>query len=257
MENTLDMIFHIFTLFPKMFSEIFSDGIIGRALNENLIKIQIHNIRDYSNDKHLSVDDLPYGGGPGMLMKPEPIFNAVNKIKDQYKINDNSPIILTTPQGDKLTHNIAQKFSEFTEIIIICGRYEGFDERVRENLATHEISLGDFVLSGGEIPAMAIVDSISRLLPNVLGSDESAKNDSFYDNFLQFPQYTRPSNFEGMIVPEILLSGNHQKIDKWRKIESIKKTLNRRPDLIDLKKLNQEEKEIYYQILDENSKEKE
>ena len=156
-----------------------------------------------------------------------------------------------------MTHNIAQKFSEFTEIIIICGRYEGFDERVRENLATHEISLGDFVLSGGEIPAMAIVDSISRLLPNVLGSDESAKNDSFYDNFLQFPQYTRPSNFEGMIVPEILLSGNHQKIDKWRKIESIKKTLNRRPDLIDLKKLNQEEKEIYYQILDENSKEKE
>ena len=257
MENTLDMIFHIFTLFPKMFSEIFSDGIIGRALNENLIKIKIHNIRDYSNDKHLSVDDLPYGGGPGMLMKPEPIFNAVNKIKDQYKINENSPIILTTPQGDKLTHNIAQKFSEFTEIIIICGRYEGFDERVRENLATHEISLGDFVLSGGEIPAMAIVDSISRLLPNVLGSDESAKNDSFYDNFLQFPQYTRPSNFEGMIVPEILLSGNHQEIDKWRKIESIKKTLNRRPDLIDLKKLNQEEKEIYYQILDENSKEKE
>lgn len=257
MENTLDMIFHIFTLFPKMFSEIFSDGIIGRALNENLIKIKIHNIRDYSNDKHLSVDDLPYGGGPGMLMTPEPIFNAVNKIKDQYKINENSPIILTTPQGDKLTHNIAQKFSEFTEIIIICGRYEGFDERVRENLATHEISLGDFVLSGGEIPAMAIVDSISRLLPNVLGSDESAKNDSFYDNFLQFPQYTRPSNFEGMIVPEILLSGNHQKIDKWRKIESIKKTLNRRPDLIDLKKLNQEEKEIYYQILDENSKEKE
>ena len=257
MENTLDMIFHIFTLFPKMFSEIFSDGIIGRALNENLIKIKIHNIRDYSNDKHLSVDDMPYGGGPGMLMKPEPIFNAVNKIKDQYKINDNSPIILTTPQGDPLTHNIAQKFSEFTEIIIICGRYEGFDERVRENLATHEISLGDFVLSGGEIPAMAIVDSISRLLPNVLGSDESAKNDSFYDNFLQFPQYTRPSNFEGMIVPEILLSGNHQEIDKWRKIESIKKTLNRRPDLIDLKKLNQEEKEIYYQILDENSKEKE
>ncbi len=249
--------FHIFTLFPKMFSEIFSDGIIGRALNENLIKINIHNIRDFSNDKHFSVDDLPYGGGPGMLMKPEPIFNAVNQIKDQYKIQNNSPVILTTPQGDKLTHNIAHNFSEFTEIIIICGRYEGFDERIRKHLATHEISLGDFVLSGGEIPAMAIVDSISRLLPNVLGSDESAKNDSFYKNFLQFPQYTRPSNFEGMLVPEVLLSGNHKDIEKWRKIESIKKTINKRPDLLDLQQFTQEEKEIYYRILDENSKEKE
>ncbi|MFL2803718.1 MAG: tRNA (guanosine(37)-N1)-methyltransferase TrmD [Dehalococcoidia bacterium] len=251
------MMFHIFTLFPKMFSEIFSDGIIGRALNENLIKINIHNIRDFSNDKHFSVDDLPYGGGPGMLMKPEPIFNAVNQIKDQYKIQNNSPVILTTPQGDKLTHNIAHNFSEFTEIIIICGRYEGFDERIRKHLATHEISLGDFVLSGGEIPAMAIVDSISRLLPNVLGSDESAKNDSFYKNFLQFPQYTRPSNFEGMLVPEVLLSGNHKDIEKWRKIESIKKTINKRPDLLDLQQFTQEEKEIYYRILDENSKEKE
>ena len=240
-----------------MFSEIFSDGIIGRAINENLIDIHIHNIRDFSNDKHLSVDDFPYGGGPGMLMKPEPVFNAVNKIKNDYQIGNTSPIILTSPQGDKLTHNIALNFSEFDEMIIICGRYEGFDERIRQNLATHEISLGDFVLSGGEIPAMAIVDSISRLIPNVLGSDESARNDSFYENFLQFPQYTRPANFQGMKVPKILLSGNHQDIEKWRKTESIRKTLKRRPDLISFNQLNQEEKEIYYQILDENSKEKE
>ena len=240
-----------------MFSEIFSDGIIGRAINENLIDIHIHNIRDFSNDKHLSVDDFPYGGGPGMLMKPEPVFNAVNKIKNDYQIGNTSPIILTSPQGDKLTHNIALNFSEFDEMIIICGRYEGFDERIRQNLATHEISLGDFVLSGGEIPAMAIVDSISTLIPNVLGSDESARNDSFYENFLQFPQYTRPANFQGMKVPKILLSGNHQDIEKWRKTESIRKTLKRRPDLISFNKLNQEEKEIYYQILDENSKEKE
>ena len=240
-----------------MFSEIFSDGIIGRAINENLIDIHIHNIRDFSNDKHLSVDDFPYGGGPGMLMKPEPVFNAVNKIKNDYQIGNTSPIILTSPQGDKLTHNIALNFSEFDEMIIICGRYEGFDERIRQNLATHEISLGDFVLSGGEIPAMAIVDSISTLIPNVLGSDESARNDSFYENFLQFPQYTRPANFQGMKVPKILLSGNHQDIEKWRKTESIRKTLKRRPDLISFNKLNQEEKEIHYQILDENSKEKE
>ena len=238
-----------------MFSEIFSDGIIGRAINENLIDIHIHNIRDFSNDKHLSVDDFPYGGGPGMLMKPEPVFNAVNKIKNDYQIGNTSPIILTSPQGDKLTHNIALHFSEFDEMIIICGRYEGFDERIRQNLATHEISLGDFVLSGGEIPAMAIVDSISRLIPNVLGSDESARNDSFYENFLQFPQYTRPANFQGMKVPKILLSGNHQDIEKWRKTESIRKTLERRPDLINFNQLNEEEKEIYYQILDENSKE--
>ncbi len=238
-----------------MFSEIFSDGIIGRAINENLIDIHIHNIRDFSNDKHLSVDDFPYGGGPGMLMKPEPVFNGVNKIKNDYQIGNTSPIILTSPQGDKLTHNIALHFSEFDEMIIICGRYEGFDERIRQNLATHEISLGDFVLSGGEIPAMAIVDSISRLIPNVLGSDESARNDSFYENFLQFPQYTRPENFQGMTVPKILLSGNHQDIEKWRKTESIRKTLKRRPDLINFNQLNEEEKEIYYQILEENSKE--
>ena len=236
------MKFHIFTLFPKLFESPLEEGVIGRALKSGLVQININNIRDHSVDRHGTVDDYPFGGGPGMLLKPEPIFKSVQSNIEQNRIKHDSPLILLSPQGRQFNQNIAKELSLHAEISLICGRYEGFDERIRCNLITDEISIGDFVLSGGEIPAMAIIDSVSRLLPGVINSSDSAKNDSFYDGLLQYPQYTRPADYQGMKVPEILLSGNHAEIEKWRRRESLKKTKLRRPDLISSLSLSAEER---------------
>ena len=227
------MKFHIFTIFPNMYSSIFEEGVISRGIKNGTLEIILHNIRDYTNDKHKRVDDYPFGGGPGMIMKPEPIFNAIEIVSNKYSIPKETPVILLSPQGKRFNHNMAQELSSLNEIIMICGRYEGFDERIRQTLATQEISVGDYVLSGGEIASMVIMDAIGRLIPGVLGSGQSPLNDSFYDGLLQFPQYTRPASFRNMNVPDIILSGNHSKIAEWRKAQSIIRTKIARPDLFE------------------------
>ena len=227
------MNFHILTLFPKMISPLFEEGVISRALKNKTISICVHDIRKYSSDKHNKVDDYPFGGGPGMLLRPEPIFKAVETLWQKGIIPRTTPIILMSPQGRKFNHGLATELSKYDDLVLICGRYEGFDERIRTNLITDEISIGDFILSGGEIAASAVVDSVSRLIPGVLGDFQSAENDSFFSNLLQYPQFTRPADFRGHKVPDILLSGNHAHIEKWRKEQSITRTKKNRPDLLE------------------------
>ena len=227
------MNFHILTLFPKMISPLFEEGVISRALKNKTISICVHDIREYSSDKHNKVDGYPFGGGPGMLLRPEPIFKAVETLWQKGMIPRTTPIILMSPQGRKFNHGLATELSKYDDLVRICGRYEGFDERIRTNLITDEISIGDFILSGGEIAASVIVDSVSRLIPGVLGDFQSARNDSFFSNLLQYPQFTRPADFRGHKVPDILLSGNHAHIEKWRKEQSITRTKKNRPDLLE------------------------
>jgi len=216
-----------------MFSSPLDEGILARAIKDNLIQIFVHNIRDYTNNPHRTVDDYPFGGGPGMLMKPEPIFEAVENVAIEHSLDNRTPKILMTPQGRTFNHEIAQELSRHKELVLICGRYEGVDDRVRQYLATDEISVGDYVLSGGELPAMTLVDAVSRLIPGTVGSKESIENDSFYNGKLQFPQFTRPVTYRGMEVPKILLSGNHKDIQIWREEQSCLRTRKQRPDLID------------------------
>jgi len=216
----------ILTLFPNMFDGFLNESIIKRAIDSEKVEIKIHNFREYSTDKNKKVDDYAFGGGAGMVLMPEPIFNAVESIK-----TDDSYIILLTPQGKTYNQTKAYELSKHKHIILICGHYEGFDERIR-TLAHEEISIGDFVLTGGEIPSMVISDSIIRLLDNVI-NEESHKNDSFNNNLLDYPVYTHPVDFRGMKVPEVLLSGHHANIEKWRKEEQIKRTNIRRPDLLE------------------------
>ncbi|MFW6269399.1 MAG: tRNA (guanosine(37)-N1)-methyltransferase TrmD [Bacillota bacterium] len=240
------MFFDILTLFPEMFEGPFNESILARAQTEDLIEINVIDIRDYTYDKHNVADDYPYGGGAGMVLKVEPIYRAVNEIKKKRK--GDFPVILLTPQGKKLNQVKVKEYSNYEGIVLICGHYEGVDERVRKYIATEEISIGDFVLTGGEIPAMALVDAVSRMIPSVLGDENSKKNDSFYNGLLDYPQYTRPREFKGMKTPDILLSGNHQKIERWRNKQSLKRTLKRRPDLIENKNLNSRQKKLLKEI---------
>lgn len=216
---------NILTLFPNMFEGFKSESIIKRAIDKKLININIKNIRDYTNDKHGHVDDTPYGGGAGMLLKCEPVFNAIDDVK-----TNKSKVIMLTPEGKKFNQELAYELSKEEDIILLCGHYEGFDERIKSKIDM-EISIGDFVLTGGELPAMVLTDAITRLVPGVI-EEESHKNDSFNNNLLDYPQYTKPREINGLKVPEILLSGDHKKIDEWRKNEAIKKTKEKRPDLI-------------------------
>lgn len=220
----------ILTLFPQMFPGPFGASILKRAIDRNMVSIDIHNIRDYTHSKHHTVDDYAYGGGAGMLLKPEPIFEAVESVKKQGA--EALPVILLTPQGRLFSQHIAQELSTFGHLILICGRYEGFDERVREHLVTDEISIGDYVLGGGELAAMVVVEAVARLLPGVLGSEDSLADDSHVSGLLEYPQYTRPAVYRGWAVPEILLSGDHARIAKWRREQSIKRTRERRPELL-------------------------
>ena len=248
------MDFHIFTLFPQMFEGPLSESIIKRARERDLIDVHLHNIRDFARDKHRIVDDSPYGGGPGMVMKPEPIFGAVEallaRINETNKLGESTseaelpPVILMSPKGRVFNQQVALDLSRQPCLIIICGHYEGVDERVKEHLVTDEISLGDYVLTGGELAAMVVVDAVARLLPGVLGSEESIHGESHSDGLLQFPQYTRPPDFRGWEVPEVLLSGHHGEILRWRRRQSLLLTRKARPDLLEPADLSDDEKRL-------------
>ncbi|SKC87084.1 tRNA (guanosine(37)-N1)-methyltransferase TrmD [Maledivibacter halophilus] len=219
----------ILTLFPEMFNSIMGESIIGRARNKGIIKINPINIRDFSKNKHNRVDDYPYGGGSGMVLMNQPLFDALKSITQNRK---NSRIVYLTPKGKTYNQKIAKVLSNEENLVLLCGHYEGIDQRIIDEWVTDEISIGDYVLTGGELPAMVLIDSIARLIPGVLGKSESFIDESFYSGLLEYPHYTRPSNYKGRKVPEILLSGNHKLIDEWRTKESIRITIERRPDLI-------------------------
>jgi tRNA (guanine37-N1)-methyltransferase len=224
----------IITIFPKMFDAVLNESIMKRAQKKGLLKIKLHNLRDYTKDKYRKVDDRPYGGGPGMIMGPQAIFNAVKTLK--RKIRDpkrQARIILLSPQGKKLDQKIAKGLAKHKHLILICGHYEGIDERVREYLVDEEISIGDYVLTGGELPAMILVDCVARLVPGVLGRDSSSVLETFEQGLLEYPQYTRPANFNNYKVPRILLSGDHARISQWRRKEALRITCLKRPDLLE------------------------
>ncbi len=226
----------ILTIFPEFFTEVFDFGIIRRAKLAEIVEINIHDIRSFTTDKHRITDDRPFGGGDGMVLKAEPIFNAVEQIigtSEREKYPEGTKVVLLTPQGQVFKQSIAKEFADDAKhIVMICGRYEGVDERVNETLVTDEVSIGDYVLSGGEPAAVILTDAIVRLLPNALGSETSAVNDSFTEDLLDCPHYTQPRDFRGMKVPDVLLSGNHAEIEKWRKEKALEKTKKVRPDLI-------------------------
>lgn len=230
----------IITLFPDMFSGPFDESIIKRAIDNGLVEVVLHNLREYGIGRHRVVDDYPHGGGAGMVLMAEPLFNAVEAVKQEPDV----PVILLTPQGRLFDQQVAQELSEQPRMIFICGHYEGVDERVREHLVTDEISIGDYVLTGGELAAMVVIDAVVRQLPGVLGSDESAQNDSHSNGLLEYPQYTRPQNFRGWEVPAILVSGNHQEVEKWRREQAILRTMKRRPDMLQKATLTEAEKQM-------------
>lgn len=238
------MRFYVLTIFPAMFDSPLSESIIARAVQKGIVQIDIRDIRDHALDKHRSVDDYPFGGGYGMVMKPEPIFDAVAALKSDAALDAQTPVILLTPQGAPLTQPLAERLADCSDLILICGRYEGVDERVRRHIATHEISIGDYVLSGGEIAAMVVIDAVTRLIPGALGSIESAQDDTFTTGLIQYPQYTRPADFRGLQVPDILLSGNHAEIARWRRRQSLIRTLARRPDLLQAADLSPQDREF-------------
>lgn len=234
----------VISLFPEMFDAIQS-GITGRAIRNGLMTLEITNPRDFTADKHKTVDDRPYGGGPGMLMKVQPLKDAILSIKN-CKETDNKKIkvVYLTPQGHPLTQNIVKELSDNEQLILLAGRYEGVDERLIEHYVDYECSIGDYVLSGGELPAMVLIDSLIRLVPGALGHNESAPNDSFYSGLLDHPHYTRPEVFEGECVPEVLLSGHHKKIEQWRLKQSLGRTWQRRPELLEDRQLSEQERQL-------------
>jgi len=245
----------ILTLFPEMFEGPFGYGIFKRAVDTGIVNVNIHNIRDFSHDKHHIVDDYPYGGGGGMLLKPEPIFEAVDKVK-QISCEEESkkpPVILLSPQGRLFSQQIARELARNDHLILICGHYEGIDERVGQQLATDEISIGDYILGGGELAAMVICNAVVRLLPGALGSELSSLNDSHADGLLEYPQYTRPAEFHGFKVPDVLLSGNHKQIAEWRHRQSLLRTARRRPDLLSGYKLSPKEKRLLENLKEDDS----
>lgn len=236
------MRFHVMTLFPDMISAGLGTSITGRAIENHIFELNIVNIRDYSKDKHKHVDDYPYGGGAGMVMQPGPVYDCYQDIvKDMKK---KPRVIYMTPQGKVFSQSIAEELSQEEELIFLCGHYEGIDERVLEEIVTDELSIGDYVLTGGELPAMVMIDSISRLIPGVLNNDDSAEYESFQDGLLEYPQYTRPETFMDKKVPPVLLSGHHGNIEKWRREQSLKRTLLRRPELLKKAELTKDDKKI-------------
>jgi tRNA (guanine37-N1)-methyltransferase len=233
------MHFDVLTLFPGMFDSLLSESILKRSLERGLLSVALHDIRDYATDKHHVTDDTPYGGGGGMVMKPEPIFAAVESILED---GETPPIVLLTPQGRLFDHSVARSLSRDRHIVLICGRYEGVDERVRQHLATDELSVGDYVLSGGELAAMVILDAVARLLPGALGDPGASCDDSHARGLLEGPQYTRPALFRDWQVPEVLLSGNHAAVARWRREQALRRTFQRRPDLLESAQLTTQDR---------------
>src|SRR5438552_14006718 len=241
----LRMTFDVVTIFPAMIEQALAAGVLGRAIERGLLDVRIRDLRDFTTDRHRVVDDVPYGGGPGMVLKPEPIFRALDAIEAER----GAPltVVLTSPQGTCFTQAEARRFSEAPHLVVLCGRYEGFDDRVRARV-TDEVSIGDYVLTGGELPALVVVDAVARLVPGVVGDEQSVEDDSFSRGLLDFPQYTRPAEYETLRVPDVLLSGNHAEIRRWRKREAVTRTLERRPDLLAAASLDEEEEEILREL---------
>jgi tRNA (guanine37-N1)-methyltransferase len=238
------MRFDIITLFPEMFGSFFSGGVIKKAVEKGLIEIMAHDLREYSASRHKQVDDRPYGGSQGMVLKPEPIFEAVEDIRDK----EDTPVYLLSPQGKRFDFRWAEELAKTPQLILICGRYEGVDERVIQNLVTDEISIGDYILSGGEPAAAVVIDAVSRFVPGVVGKAESVRRDTFFKGLFDYPQYTRPRIFREKKVPEVLFSGDHEEIKKWRSKKSLEKTWRLRPDLIDEQGLSPEQKKMLREI---------
>lgn len=235
------MLFDVFTLFPDVFVPYLDASILARARQTGLLEVALHDIRQWTTDRHHTTDDTPYGGGGGMVMKPEPVFAAVEDILGSPPA---CPLILMTPQGRTFTQSIARELSALPRVAFLCGHYEGIDERIRQHLVTDEISIGDFVLTGGELPALMMIDAITRLLPGALGDPEGAIDDSFESGLLEYPHYTRPAEFRGWQVPEVLLSGNHAEINRWRREQALLRTLQRRPDLLDTLELSASDRKV-------------
>jgi tRNA (guanine37-N1)-methyltransferase len=238
--------FDIVTLFPGMVQAPLAEGIVGRAVGRGLLDVAIHDLRAYTTDRHRVVDDVPFGGGPGMVLKPEPLFRAVEHIRETRGAP--GAVILTSPDGAALTHREALRLRGLGHLVILCGRYEGVDERVRRHLATEEISIGDYVLSGGELASLVIVDAVARLVPGVVGDEASVARDTFARGLLDFPQYTRPAEFRGLGVPPVLLSGHHAEIERWRRREALTRTLARRPELLEGAELDADDRAWLEQV---------
>jgi tRNA (guanine37-N1)-methyltransferase len=232
----------IVTIFPKMVLATLAEGIVGRAIERGIIDVRVHDLRAHATDRHRVVDDMPFGGGPGMVLKPEPLFRAVDAIREER--GQPATIVLTSPDGNRFTHADALRLSTAGHVVVLCGRYEGVDERVRAHLATEELSIGDYVLSGGELPALVMVDAIARLVPGVVGDEASVARDTFARGLLDFPQFTRPAEFQGLTVPPVLLSGHHAEIETWRRREAIRRTMERRPELLDAAQLDADEQTL-------------
>lgn len=246
------MKFEVFTLLPEVFPAYLETSILKRAGERGLIEVSLHNIRDYAHDRHHTTDDTPYGGGGGMVMKPGPVFEAVETV---LGAEPSCPVIMLTPQGRLFDQSVAKELAGHERIALVCGRYEGIDERIREHLITDEISIGDYVLTGGEIPALIVIDAVSRLLPGVLGDPGGAEDDSHAGGLLEYPHYTRPPEFRGWAAPEVLLSGDHARIEKWRREQSLLRTLQRRPDLLEKAQLSEADRKFLNGLKDLKSEE--
>jgi len=239
----------IVTIFPRMVEIVRHEGIVARALESGLVDLATHDLRDFTADRHRVVDDVPYGGGPGMVLKPEPLFRAVETIRRTR--GEPSAIVLMSPQGQRFDHAAARRLARLPHVVVLCGRYEGVDERVREHLATEELSIGDYVLTGGELPALVVLDAVIRLRPGAVGDAQSIEHDSFVRGLLDHPHYTRPPRLDGLGVPEVLQSGNHRAIRRWRTREALRRTIERRPELLASVKLDDEERELLRELIAE------
>jgi tRNA (guanine37-N1)-methyltransferase len=244
------MTFDIVTIFPRMVEAGLVEGVVARGIERGLLSVAVHDLREYTSDRHRSVDDVPYGGGPGMVMKPEPLVRAVERIREQRGGVD--AVVLLSPQGRRFNQGEAERLSGLSHVVLLCGRYEGVDERVRQLLGAEELSIGDYVLSGGELAALIVVDAVGRLVPGVVGDEQSVAEDSFSRGLLDHPHYTRPVEFGGLEVPRVLLSGHHAEVRRWRRKQALVRTLARRPDLIDAAALDTEERELLDEIRTEH-----
>jgi tRNA (guanine37-N1)-methyltransferase len=243
--------FDIVTIFPRMFDATLAEGVVGRSVESGIVDVAVHDLRDFTSDRHRTVDDVPFGGGPGMVLKAEPFFRAVERIRETR--GEPGAVLLTSPQGRRFTQAEADRLQGLGHVVILCGRYEGVDDRVRAHLATEEISIGDYVLSGGELAALVIVDAVSRLVPGVVGDAGSVAADSFARGLLDYPHFTRPAEFRGWAVPEVLLSGHHARIEAWRRRAALRRTLRERPDLMIGATFDEDERRVIHELSEEGA----